>query len=310
MKHRIVFLVIFAMSVSLAMRAQQSVRDSVWVYDNPGAVEFQWNYGQSGVTIYQDSLITNFKLSQIDNDEDLSSAITAQYQKVIVKAIDKMTFWGPKTAERSGYFPKGRFLITVPSLGFSIPMRGTESVKGMDKDNVNLDWLYLAGAQFGFGSGALNLGVGMKLQSYSLSNGEVFNLDEKGKLIITTMPEAKRVENSSMEIFGLQFPLLWKQSFPVKLWGTRLEISAGPILTLWASGNINTHCYIEENGLAAKTIINSKYTKMNRTTVDIFGSIRFFQAGSFYVRYSPTRLAEASSPVNFNALSTGFMLFW
>ncbi len=301
---------IFTIAVSFAMRAQQSVRDSVWVYDNPGSVEIQQNRGEPIVTIYQDSLITSFRMAQLGNEDYYSSALSSGFQGAIVDVIDKMTFWGPKTAERKEYFPKGRFLISVLGLGFSFPMHGTEAVKQFDRYVFNLDWLYIAGAQFGFGSGALNLGVGMELQSYSLSNGEVFNLDEKGKLIITTMPEAKRIENSNMEIFGLQFPLLWKQSFPVKLWGTRLEISVGPILTLWAGGNINTHCYIEENGLAAKTIIQSKYTAMNRTTVDIFGSIRFFQAGSFYVRYSPTRLTEASSPVNFNALSTGFMLFW
>ncbi len=171
--------------------------------------------------------------------------------------------------------------------------------------SFSIDWLYAVGYKQKFGSSAMSVGVGFRWNNYWLAENQKFEAKD-GALSVTDVPEQDRLKKSNIHTFAVQFPLLWAQTLPVKLWDTKLEVTFGPIATLTSSATVKND--VMANG-AVQTLTKNALNQYRPFSIDLFGALKFFDLGSFYVRYSPQSFMKSTSSINFNTLTTGFMFF-
>lgn len=145
---------------------------------------------------------------------------------------------------------------------------------------------------------SFSLGIGVNWRNYRTTLGNCFTVNG-GHVDITPYPEGTEPRLSRIKIFSVQFPLLYTQQLPNKM-----AFTFGPIF------NLNTHASVLTSWRVGNEKAEYKANDINARpfTIDLFASLRLFDFGGFYVRYSPYRAMTGSHPLNFNQLSTGIML--
>ena len=114
---------------------------------------------------------------------------------------------------------------------------------------------------------------------------------------------------SRIKIFSVQFPLLYRQSLPFGLFGTKrdkMSIRLGPIF------NLNSHASVlsawREGDVKSEYKVNG--INLRPFTIDLFASLHVWDFCSIYVRYSPYHALTGHNKLNFHQLSTGLMFMW
>ncbi len=161
------------------------------------------------------------------------------------------------------------------SLGFGFDWRNY-------KATANGDWLVPAAASAGSGfAGGSAAGFGTR----GIAWGEA--------------PEGVRVRYSRLKTFSLQLPLLYSWAVPK----TSLGLRVGPVACFNTYGSLKG-VYDDADGNRCEYF--TKDLDIRPFTVDFFGCLSYRHYISLYVRWSPMKVMQTGSPINFRPLTVGF----
>lgn len=204
-------------------------------------------------------------------------------------------------------------IITGPGIGFCVATGQPAGMKVEPGKSIEVNWLYALGYERRVGNGSLSTGIGFAWRNYRMTQGQTF-VPENGTVDIGSYPETVTPRYSRLKTFSIQVPILWRQWFlKKKFFGTYPSITFGPVLNFNTYGSLKNG-WVDENG--AKQELFYKNIGQKKFTVDLFMSLRFFELGSFYVRYSPFDVLEkpygqtAAMTPKFKSLSAGFLFCW
>ena len=177
------------------------------------------------------------------------------------------------------------------------PERGLQWSKSFE-----ISWLSCLNVYYEFSRSKVSLGLGFDWRNYKVTTGDkalVAN-DSKG-IEWGAYPEGSRGRFSRLKVFSLQLPLLYEYSIPK----SSLSLKAGPIF------NFNTYASLksawdDENGNRHELF--TKEIDPRRFTVDFFACISFCRALGIYARYSPMKVMDAPTTLNFQPLTIGLTL--
>lgn len=111
---------------------------------------------------------------------------------------------------------------------------------------------------------------------------------------------------SRLKTFTLQFPLIWSQRTPIRLFDTRLSFSAGAIANWNAHGSILTAWKNPKGDNVKENITDFGLRKFS---IDFYASARLCSFIRVYARYSPYKILTGAASADIRTFSTGLMLF-
>lgn len=168
--------------------------------------------------------------------------------------------------------------------------------------SFEISWLSCIGIKYGNHRSAISLGLGFDWRNYNITTSDrclVAN-DQKG-IEWGSYPIVCRGKNSRLKVFSLQFPLLYSWVVPK----TSLVFKCGPVFNFNTYASLKTAYYDADGN---KVVDFTKAISPRRFTIDFFGDISYRHAVGIYVRYSPMKVMDAPTTLNFQALSVGLTL--
>lgn len=165
--------------------------------------------------------------------------------------------------------------------------------------SFEISWMSCIGVQYGNRRSAISLGLGFDWRNYKITTSDkclVAN-DRRG-IEWGCYPSGVRGRNSRLKVFSLQLPLLWTWYVPK----SSLEFKCGPVFNFNTYASLKT-AYEDADGNKAEDF--TKAISPRRFTLDFFGSLSYMRTIGLYVRYSPMKVMNASSTLNFQPLSVG-----
>lgn len=188
-------------------------------------------------------------------------------------------------------------------LGLSDPV-GQTCGGGLEwSKSIEIGWFQCLGVSYELNRYSwLSLGIGFDWRNYKITTSDkrlIVNSDHQ--LEWGAYPESSIPRNSRLKVFSLQFPLMFTGRIP----GTSLLVEAGPIF------NFNTYCsvltcYEDISGNKYKDF--TKYVDNRLFTVDLFGCVSLKNGIGIYARYSPMKVMNGNSGINFSPLTIGFII--
>lgn len=166
--------------------------------------------------------------------------------------------------------------------------------------SFEISWLSCLNVGYAFSRSRLYIGLGFDWRNYkATADGKWLVPSSAGGIEWGRAPEGSRVKSSNLKVFSLQLPFMYEWRVP-KSW---LELKLGPIL------NFNTYASLK--GLYDDAAGNHceyfrKDFDRRKVTVDFFGAISYHSALGIYVRYSPMKVLNDASPINFTPFTLGF----
>ncbi len=169
--------------------------------------------------------------------------------------------------------------------------------------SFEISWLSCINFGYSFSRSRIYLGLGFDWRNYkATADGRWLTTSDTGGIEWGEAPEGANVKYSRLKVFSLQMPLLYEWRIPKSL----LKLKVGPIL------NFNTYSSLlgvcdDANGNRQEYF--TKDFKRNPTTVDFFGAFSYGNALGIYIRYSPMKVLQNPSPINFTPLTIGIGFF-
>lgn len=173
----------------------------------------------------------------------------------------------------------------------------------MLQDNIGheYEWgiLNLVGLEYSTGHGqVLSLGFGLESRRYHMHNIELqFFKNDEAKIDVTHFPELARHRNSDLNLFTLQFPLMFRQGV-----GDFTFCVAG-IMDVNTGGNLVNKYRLDEIDYKVKT----RHIGQRKVSFDVMGAVSYKGLG-LYVRYRPQSILEADAGAKISTLSAGIIL--
>ena len=195
------------------------------------------------------------------------------------------------------------FVMSGVCLGLINPIEGVNT-DGLEwSKSIEICWMQCAGIGYQINRSLnLSLGLGFDWRNYKITTSDkrlVVNADHK--LEWGLYPEGSKPKNSRLKIFSLQVPLLLNAAIP----HTSLVVNAGPILNFNTYGSVLTS-YDDLEGNEYRDF--TKDIDKRLFTVDLMCNISYRNSFGLYVRYSPMKVINGNSPINFQPLSVGVSL--
>lgn len=192
-------------------------------------------------------------------------------------------------------------------LGFNRTLECPQSSYFQTSRSLEICWMSCLGVNYRFSKVAsLSMGLGFDWRNYksAISDRYLFQTENKG-ITINQAPKDQKIINSRVKIFSLQVPLLLKLKVP----SSSLRFKFGPIVCF------NTHASVltklnssTDRDSEVSSSVSSSALNPRDVTLDAFASISLDSTIGLYVRYSPMKMFQKSSPVNFTPLSMGFTI--
>ena len=150
-----------------------------------------------------------------------------------------------------------------------------------------------------------HLRPGIVWRNHRTTGSTRFTVSDDGTVGYGGYAEGVTPRFSRLKVFSLQFPLIWSQKTPLRLFDTRLAFSVGAIANWNAHGSILTS-WTDENGDKVKENITD--FGLRRFSVDFYASVRVCSFLRVYARYSPYKIFTGASSVAMKNFSTGLTL--
>lgn len=169
--------------------------------------------------------------------------------------------------------------------------------------SIEISWFKCIGVSYEMSRDTwLSLGIGLDWRNYKITTSDKrLVVNSQRQLEWSAYPDGTIPRNSRLKIFSLQFPLMFTGRIP----GTSLSIEAGPIFNLNTYGSVLT-CYEDNLGNRYKDF--TKDIDKRLFTVDLFGSVSLKNCIGIYARYSPMKVMNGNSGINFTPLSVGIVI--
>lgn len=192
--------------------------------------------------------------------------------------------------------------------GFNFGFVGGQAPSALDLEpgkSFELGILHVLGFRYVNSHGNhLTFGPGIVWRNHRTTGSTRFTVSD-GKVGYGGYAEGVTPRFSRLKVFSLQFPLLWCQKTPVRLFDTRLSFTAGAIANWNAHGSILT-AWTDENGDKVKENITD--FGLRRFSVDFYASVRICSFLQIYARYSPYKILTGAASVTMKNFSTGLTL--
>lgn len=221
----------------------------------------------------------------------------------IVSHISKggLSLLGDKRKKRSG------ISWDATSEGFGIGFCSAPGAPGGSNveqgKSFEVSWLNIIAAKATNRHGnSFTMGVGIDWRNWRTTLDSRFTVTD-GIVGTGSYPEGASPRLSRIKVFSVQFPMLWHQNLPAKLFGSQMQMVFGPIFNLNTHGSVLTSWY--EDGHKIKDSVNG--INLRLFTVDLFAMARIFPGAGVFVRYSPYKMLTGSQRFNFHPFSTGLM---
>lgn len=188
-------------------------------------------------------------------------------------------------------------------LGLSNPI-GQDHGGGLEwSKSIEAGWFQCLGVSFEMSRHTwLSLGIGFNWRNYKITTSDKrIIVNSNRQLEWDAYPAGAIPQNSRLKIFSLQFPLMFTGQMP----GTSLIFEAGPIFNFNTYGSVLTQ-YKDNLGNKYKDF--TKDIDKRLFTVDIFGSIYIKSGVGIYARYSPMKVMNGDTGINFTPLSIGIII--
>lgn len=151
----------------------------------------------------------------------------------------------------------------------------------------------------------ITFGPGIVWRNRRTTGNTRFTVSDDGTVGYGGYAEGVTPRFSRLKVFSLQFPLIWSQKTPLRLFDTRLAFSVGAIANWNAHGSILTS-WTDENGDKVKENITD--FGLRRFSVDFYASVRVCSFLRVYARYSPYKIFTGGGSVAMKNFSTGLTL--
>ncbi len=145
----------------------------------------------------------------------------------------------------------------------------------------------------------LSLGIGLDWRNYKITTSDKhLVVNPQRQLEWGAYPNGTIAKSSRLKIFSLQFPLMFTGRIP----STSLTIDVGPVFNLNTYGSVLTRY---EDNLGNRYKDFTKDIDKRLFTVDLFGSVSLKKCIGIYARYSPMKVMNGNSGINFTPFSIG-----
>lgn len=168
--------------------------------------------------------------------------------------------------------------------------------------SFEINWLSCLNFGYLFQHSRIYLGLGFDWRNYKATADQRWlqpNCD--GGVEWGSAPEGASVKLSQLKVFSLQLPLMYVWFIPK----TYLKWRMGPIL------NFNTYSSIKgiyDDPAGNRCEYFTKNFDRRPVTVDLFASLSYRTVLGVYIRYSPMKVLNDASTINFTPLSLGITI--
>lgn len=187
------------------------------------------------------------------------------------------------------------------NFGLGWPKVGSQSPEIKEKMGHQYEGgiLNLLGVVYNTGHGQqISLGFGLECRYFNLHAGGLFGNDEDGNLTIDPIPDGAVKVKSNLQIFSLQFPLLFRQDF-----ADCATVFAGGIMM------VNTGAHLSNRYKLGDVTHNDEVDGILRRKVsfDIIGGLTWDSLGA-YVRWRPQSVLCSGILPEMSTLSVGLII--
>lgn len=209
---------------------------------------------------------------------------------------------------------KGHNLFLFPSrydnsfwsIGIDGVTIGLSSANGQDHPkgfqwakSIEIGWLNAVAIKYNLRNSIFSLGVGLNWKNFRNStSARYLDYNEEEGMFWKNYEEGINGKGSRLMIFSVQFPLLWQYTFP----STSLSLKLGPVFNLNTFSEIKSHYLNNEGDKCSRSLKN---VKPRLFTTDIFASLSLYNVCGIYLRYSPVRIMQDRTGLNFHPLTIG-----
>lgn len=259
----------------------------------------------SKVTILENNKGLTLKVNDHSGGEEETLSIEYPSESVIISRQSDIPAALPSdnaTTFKCVRENRSRFNAVVRGicLGLNDPV-GQTGGGGLEwEKSIEIGWLETLGVNYRMSRHcSLEFGIGFDWRNYKITTSDkrlVVNSDYQ--LEWEEYPEGSIAKNSRLKVFSIQFPL----QFIAKIPGTSLIFSCGPIF------NLNTYASVLTR---YEDRLGNKYKDFNKNldnrtfTVDLYGSLTLKGGIGIYARYSPMKVMNGESGINFRPLTLG-----
>lgn len=175
--------------------------------------------------------------------------------------------------------------------------------------SIEVSWLNILALKYRlpWKTSTISVGFGVDWRNYRISTSSSRFVTENGRVTYGPYPEGADGKGSRLQVFGMGIPVLWQQSLPFKMFGSRCMLGVGAVFNYNSSASLKTKWYTEEGLKAEQTSHNIGH---RRFTVDLMALVRVWGAVNVYVRYSPNSVLRGAGQLQFRPLSSGIILYY
>lgn len=270
---------------------------SAVVKDASSQLTFQ-NVSQVAVSEVADSLEISFR----DASGEL---MNYHYPLPDLENRSVKTWTGPKGSDFGfSIARKGKTKYDIVSQGISIGWVGaTGAPSGAAlsmKRSHEYSWNMIAGLKISRGYNSFAVGLGIRFRDIETSPGAYFHKGDDGRIVMMPYLPGSKNHMSRIDLFNLQIPLNYGLKFGHR---RNWSLQAGPILNFNTGASIKTKYTVGDRDYTVKT----RDIHPVPVTVDLFAAVGFQDFG-LYVRYAPMNVLRSRAGLDFNTISTGFMI--
>ena len=124
-----------------------------------------------------------------------------------------------------------------------------------------------------------------------------FFKNDDGMVDVTGFTDGAHKRNSNLNIFSLQFPLVFRQEVG------RFNFAVAGIMNVNTGGNLTNEYRLNDNDYN----ITTHHIGQRKVTFDVMGAVCYSGMG-LYLRYRPQNVLKTTAGVQFNTLSAGIII--
>lgn len=185
------------------------------------------------------------------------------------------------------------------SFGWATPIKETPDLDMQMRRCHEFSWNMILGVKMSYRAQSLSCGVGIRHLSFTTKGPRFFNKHSDGTITLDPYSDDQHDRKSSLSLFSVQVPLLYGVNFGHhRNWGLKL----GPIANFNTGGHIKTRYSFEGSDYNVRT----GHISQRKVTFDGIFMVNY-QCIGLYARYSPMKLLNSRTGLDFGSFSTGIM---